>query len=76
MTEDLKPMYIERLKEFAREIMHKCWDEGYTLDDGDITDIALSHKIIRKEFAPKWWSEESGGDHWYTLQAWLKEKDK
>lgn len=72
---DLKPIYIERLKEFVREILYKHWDEGYSLDDGDIHEIALKHKLIRKEFAPKEWSDENGLDHWYSLQSWLK-KDK
>ena len=40
MNEELKPIHIERLKAFARELVSKMFDEGYTLDEGDIQEIA------------------------------------
>ncbi len=72
-NEDLKPVHIERLKGFTREIVSKMFDEGYSLDDGDIQEIALKHKIIRWQRAPKDYREEYECDYWYTLQKWLKD---
>lgn len=72
MTE-LKPIHIERLKAFARELVSKMFDEGCSLDEGDIQDIALKHKIIQWQFAPKEYSDAYGCDFWYALPKWLKE---
>lgn len=72
MTE-LKLIHIERLKAFAREIVSKLYDEGYTLDEGDIQEIAEKHKIIVWQKASKEYFEEYNCEHWYTMPKWLKE---
>ena len=72
MTE-LKTIQIEHLKAFAREIVSAMFDEGRTLDEGDIQDIAEKHKIIVWRKASKDYFEEHGCDYWYTLPKWLKE---
>lgn len=74
MTIELKLLQIERLKAFAIEIISKMFDEGDSLDESDIQEIAIKYKLIKKEFAPGWWSDEHGCDHWYTLASFLKDK--
>ena len=65
---------IQNLKDFANEILRKMFDLGFTLDEGDIQEIALKYKLLRKERAPKWWAEEYGSDYWYIVVDWLKDK--
>jgi hypothetical protein len=76
MAKELKCVQIEHLKEFAREIVSKMFDEGYNLDEGDIQEIAEKHKIIRWQKAPKNYADEWGCDYWYTFPKWLKEENE
>ena len=74
MSDELKPIHIKRLKAFAQELISKMFDEGCSLDEGDIQDIAIKHKIVSWQRAPKEYWEEYNCDHWYTLPKWLKEQ--